>query len=143
FLRQTAMARLWGVVALRLANADVVPLDYRATADRLREFVGEANDAAAPDQKDALRPLAAAADGFSAAANAAGARIDALLASGTPDRRAAALLDEALIQTERAFLDAAGLPGRPWYRHLLFAPKPTYAPEVLPGVIESLTARNR
>jgi N-acetylated-alpha-linked acidic dipeptidase len=143
FLRQTAMARLWGVVALRLANADVVPLDYRATADRLREFVREANDAAAADQKDALRPLAAAADRFSAAANASGARINTLLASGTPDQRAAALLDEALIQTERAFLDATGLPGRPWYRHLLFAPKPTYAPEVLPGVIEALSAHDR
>ena len=41
-------------------------------------------------------------------------------------------------QNERAFLDPSGLPGRPWYRHLLFAPKPTYAPEVLPGVTESL-----
>jgi N-acetylated-alpha-linked acidic dipeptidase len=55
----------------------------------------------------------------------------------------AARLDDALIRTERAFLDPAGLPGRPWYRHLLFAPKPTYAPEVLPGVIESLGAHNR
>jgi len=69
--------------------------------------------------------------------------MDALLASGAPDRRAAALLDDALIHTERAFIDTAGLPGRPWYRHLLFAPKPTYAPEVLPGVIESLRAHDR
>ena len=143
FLRQTAMARLWGVVALRLANADVVPLDYRATGDRVREFVREATDAAGPAEKDALRPLAAAIDRFTAAARAAGARMDALLGSDAPDRRAAARLDEALIQTERAFLDAAGLPGRPWYRHLLFAPKPTYAPEVLPGVIEALSAHDR
>jgi N-acetylated-alpha-linked acidic dipeptidase len=71
-------------------------------------------------------------------AAAAGSRIDALLATDAPDRRSAALLDDTLIKTERAFLDAAGLPGRPWYRHLLFAPKPTYAPEVLPGVTESL-----
>ena len=46
------------------------------------------------------------------------------------------------MKTERAFLDAAGIPGRPWYRHLLFAPKPTYAPEVLPGVTEALDARD-
>src|SRR6185295_15032745 len=123
---------------LRLANADVLPLDYRATADRVREFVNETIDAAGPSQRDALKPLAGAADRFASAAAAAGIRIDALLASDTPDRRAAARLDEMLIKTERAFLDAAGLPGRPWYRHLLFAPKPTYAPEVLPGVTESL-----
>lgn len=33
-------------------------------------------------------------------------------------------------------------PGRPWYRHVIYAPKPTYAPEVLPGVSEALDAGN-
>ena len=84
FLRHVAMTRVWGVMALRLANADVVPLDYRATADRVREFVKETVDAAGASQKDALRPLTGAADRFAAAAAAAGSRIDALLA----DRRA-------------------------------------------------------
>jgi len=138
FLRHVAMTRVWGVTALRLANADILPLDYRATADRVREFVNETIDAAGASQKDALRPLTGAADRFASAAAAAGGRIDALLATDAPDRRSAALLDDTLIKTERAFLDAAGLPSRPWYRHLLFAPKPTYAPEVLPGVTESL-----
>jgi N-acetylated-alpha-linked acidic dipeptidase len=138
FLRHIAMTRVWGVTALRLANADVLPLDYRTTADRVREFIKETIEAAEPSHRDALRPLTGAADRFASAAAAAGSRVDALLAADAPDRRAAALLDEMLIKTERAFLDAAGLPGRPWYRHLLFAPKPTYAPEVLPGVTESL-----
>ena len=143
FLRHAAMARVWGVMALRLANADVVPMDYRATADRVRDFVAETNDTAGASQREALRPLTNAAARFTSAAAAAGARIDALLATDAPDRRAAALLDEALIKTERAFLDAGGLPGRPWYRHLLFAPKPTYAAEVLPGVTETLEAHDK
>ena len=142
FLHHTAMTRVWGVMALRLANADVVPLDYRAAADRVREFVKETIDAAAPAEKDALRPLASSVDRFASAADAAGRRVDALLAADAPDRRATALLDEVLMKTERAFLDAAGLPGRPWYRHLLYAPKPTYAPEVLPGVAEALEAHD-
>ena len=143
FLHHAAMTCLWGVIALRLANADVVPLDYRATADRLREFVAEALDTARPAQKAALRPLAGAVDRFAAAAGAMGSRIDALLAGEAPARPAAALLDAALMRTERAFLDPAGLPGRPWYRHQLFAPKPTYDPEVLPGVTEALAAGDR
>jgi N-acetylated-alpha-linked acidic dipeptidase len=61
----------------------------------------------------------------------------------TPHRDAAAALDLALMRTERAFLDPAGIPDRPWYRHLLYAPKATYAPEVLPGVVEALEAGNR
>jgi N-acetylated-alpha-linked acidic dipeptidase len=143
FIHHAAMTRAWGVMALRLANADVVPLDYRATAACVREFVEDAIDAADPGQKEALRPLIGAADRFAVAAAAAGGRIEALLSSDAPDRRAAAQLDETLMKTERAFLDAAGLPGRPWYRHLLFAPKPTYAAEVLPGVTEALAARDR
>ncbi len=142
FLRHVALTRAWGVMALRLANADVVPLDYRATAERIRAFVGDVMDVANPSEKQALRPLLAATDRFAAAAAAAGTRTDTLLASRDPDRRAAAQIDEALMRTERAFLDAAGLPGRPWYRHLLFAPKPTYAAEVLPGVTETLGARD-
>jgi N-acetylated-alpha-linked acidic dipeptidase len=143
FVRQAAMTRAWGVMALRLANADVVPLDYRDTATRVREFVEDAMTAADRTQREALRPLIAAADRFAAAAAAAGTRIEALLSSDAPDRRAAAKLDDTLMKTERAFLDAAGLPGRPWYRHLIFAPKPTYAAEVLPGVTEALKARER
>jgi N-acetylated-alpha-linked acidic dipeptidase len=142
FLRQTAMTRVWGVMALRLANADVLPMDYRDTASRVHEFVAEAVENANAAQKEALRPLTAAADRFSAAAAATGARIEALLAGDAPDRRSAAVLDEALMKTERAFLDSSGLPGRPWYRHLLFAPRPTYAPEVIPGVTEMLEAHD-
>ena len=47
-------------------------------------------------------------------------------------------LDRQLMRAERALLDPNGLPGRPWYRHLVFAPKFTYAPEVLPGVVEAV-----
>ena len=142
FLRQTAMTRVWGVMALRLANADVLPLDYRATAARLREFVNDAAEQATGTQKEPLRQLTHAVDRFTTAAAAAGARVDALLAADAPDRRSAALLDEGLMKTERAFLDPSGLPGRPWYRHLLFAPKPTYAAEVIPGVTETMEAHD-
>ena len=138
FLHQTAMTRVWGVMALRLANADVVPLDYRATAARVREFVSEAAEGATKVQKEPFRQLTNAVDRFTTAAAAAGARVDTLLATDSPDRRSAAQLDNALMKTERAFLDPSGLPGRPWYRHLLFAPKPTYAAEVIPGVTETM-----
>jgi len=39
-----------------------------------------------------------------------------------------------MMNTERAFLDTEGLPGRSWYGCMLFAPTPTYAAEVLPRV---------
>jgi N-acetylated-alpha-linked acidic dipeptidase len=41
---------------------------------------------------------------------------------------------------ERALLDPAGIPKRPWYRHQIYAPKYTYAPELFPGVAEAIEA---
>ena len=143
FRRHAAMTRVWGVMALRLANADVVPLDYRSTAARIREFVKETTESARPADRPALGAAAAAAETFAAAAEEAGRRIDALLAAGPPTAAAAAAMDALLIRAERAFLDPAGIPGRPWYRHLIYAPKPTYAAEVLPGVAEALEAGDR
>jgi len=143
FRRHAAMTRVWGVMALRLANADVVPLDYRSTAARIREFVKETTESARPADRPALGAAAAAAETFAAAAEEAGRRIDALLAAGPPTAAAAAAMDALLIRAERAFLDPAGIPGRPWYRHLIYAPRPTYAAEVLPGVAEALEAGDR
>ncbi|MBK5297174.1 MAG: glutamate carboxypeptidase, partial [Vicinamibacteria bacterium] len=54
------------------------------------------------------------------------------------DRAALAAINTRLLQAERALLDPAGIPGRPWYRHQIYAPKFTYAPELLPGVAEAV-----
>jgi N-acetylated-alpha-linked acidic dipeptidase len=140
FLYHAAMARLWGVMALRLANADVVPLDYRAYADRLGEFVKEAIARAQSNDRATFAPLEAATDRFARAAHAMAARTDALLAARTADASATAAVTRALMMAERALVDRDGIPGRPWYRHLIYAPKPTYAPEVLPGIAEAIDA---
>jgi N-acetylated-alpha-linked acidic dipeptidase len=143
FRYHAAMARLWGVLALRLANADVVPLDYRAYAARIQEFIREIVDRATPPYRDALRPLAEAASRFDDAARQMSDRVDALLSGRPADPAVAAAVNRALITAEGAFLDHDGIPGRPWYRHLIYAPKPTYAPEVLPGPAEALASGDR
>ena len=143
FLYHAAMTRLWGVMALRLANADVVPLDYRGYADRLLEFVKETIARARSADRAMFTPLEAASDRFAGAARAAAARTDTVLAAQIADVRASRTLDVALMRAERALLDRDGVPGRPWYRHVIYAPKPTYAPEVLPGVAEAIDAGDR
>ena len=143
FLYHAAMTRLWGVMALRLANADVVPLDYRAYGDRLAEFVKDAIAAAKPADRARFTPLEAAVDRFARAARTMDERTGALLGARTLDESAAAAATRTLMRTERALLDRDGIPGRPWYRHLIYAPKPTYAPEVLPGIAEAIDAGDR
>src|SRR5262245_2874646 len=143
FLYHAAMTRLWGIMALRLANADIVPLDYRAYADRLGEFVKEVRARAKAEDRQRFAELDASVDRFARAARAMDERTGALLAAGDVDRASAAAATRALMKTERALLDRDGIPGRPWYRHLIYAPKPTYAPEVLPGIAEAVDAGDR
>ena len=50
--------------------------------------------------------------------------------------------NEALLQAERDLTRPEGLPGRPWFRHLVYAPLPSYAAETLPGVREALLEKD-
>ena len=47
-------------------------------------------------------------------------------------------LNLALRAVEQAWLLPDGIPGRPWFRHALYAPKYTYAAMELPGVREAV-----
>ena len=82
-------------------------------------------------------PAQAAAGRFAAAAQKARSRQIA----PTGDL---AKLNLALRETESALLSPAGLPNRPWYRHVIFAPGEFtgYAAVVIPGVNEAIDARD-
>ena len=60
----------------------------------------------------------------------------------TPD--AIRALNKSLMQSERALTDAAGLPRRAWYRHLLYAPGfyTGYGVKTMPGVREAIEQKN-
>jgi N-acetylated-alpha-linked acidic dipeptidase len=53
-------------------------------------------------------------------------------------------INKGLIQSERQLTDAAGLPRRSWYRHLLYAPGyyTGYAVKTMPGVREAIEEKN-
>lgn len=140
FRYHAAMARIWGVMALRLANADVVPLDYRPSAARINEFLGEVEKRWTRGSEPDFTPARDAARRFAHAADAAAARVERILAGGSADPADVARINRALMAAERALLDPAGIPGRPWYRHQIYAPKFTYAPEVLPALAEAIEA---
>jgi N-acetylated-alpha-linked acidic dipeptidase len=139
FRYTTTLVKVLGIVALRLLDADAIPLDVQATASAIARYVGEiegqlgnvGGTGGLAGVRDALRELAQAAATFTANRDAAvkvgdGARL--------------AVLNRQVMAIERAFTDPAGLRERPWYRHLLHAPDRTYAPLVLPGIAEALAA---
>jgi N-acetylated-alpha-linked acidic dipeptidase len=81
----------------------------------------------------ATRRLKASAEAYDAAQAAAGP-----LAPTTPAR-----LDGLIIGVEHALTDPRGLPGRPWYQHLIYAPGVLtgYGAKTLPGVREAIEGR--
>jgi N-acetylated-alpha-linked acidic dipeptidase len=139
FRYHSALVQIWGLMVLRLANADVLPFDHEDYGRRLAEFADEVGRAwAVPsdldDPRNAVREFRAAAVAFERARQ---------LALATENKTTLAELDRRLMRVERALIDPVGLPGRPWYRHVVFAPKFTYAAEVLPGVAEAVRSGDR
>jgi N-acetylated-alpha-linked acidic dipeptidase len=53
-------------------------------------------------------------------------------------------INKGLMQSERQLTDTAGLPRRPWYRHLLYAPGyyTGYAVKTMPGIREAIEEKN-
>lgn len=146
FRYHAALVQLWGLLVLRLANADALPLDYAPYADSIAGFISEVERRAAASADPAATtgpafPLlrAAAADLKEAALAFNLARERALVRA---DAKELERLNRKLMSVERMFIEPTGIPGRSWYRHLIYAPKSTYAPEVLPGVAEAVDAGN-
>jgi N-acetylated-alpha-linked acidic dipeptidase len=132
FQYHAAMARLWGLMALRLANADVLPFDYATYGRDILVYLEEVEALARARGMDVDLGGARAAASAMAVLPAA-----APLPGGATD---AATRNAALMQAERDLLSRDGIPRRPWFRHLVYAPLPTYEAETLPGVREAVLA---
>ncbi|HKP46926.1 MAG TPA: M28 family metallopeptidase [Pyrinomonadaceae bacterium] len=149
FMYHVTAARLWGSVAMRLADAEALPLDYRDYAAQIRDFFTESmktaryrklttgvNDKA---MSDAIDEFAAEAE------RAEGARISALseTRAGSANARLQRIND-GLIAVERDLTDARGLRGRTWYTHQIYAPGvyTGYAAQPLPDFRQALDDRN-
>jgi N-acetylated-alpha-linked acidic dipeptidase len=159
----TLMSQLWGVTALRLANADLLPFDFATYAANIREFVDElaknnsvilsggkagakdptkltsvvgapANESKSLDLADVL----AAVDNFESAGKKLNDSLTRKLAHGPIDAKLALTLNHGMMQLERNWLNPDGIPGRPWFKHILYGARFTYAHLELPGLTEAV-----
>ncbi len=158
FVYHVAAAQLWGTVAMRLAGADGLPLDYRDYATQVRDFFEESMKTArrrklagAIDEKamtSAMQKFAEEAERIEKARQETVAEVERTRVEAN-DRhpRAVARLDRinaALLAAERALIDERGLRGRNWYRHQIYAPGTYtgYAAQPLPDFRQALEDRN-
>jgi N-acetylated-alpha-linked acidic dipeptidase len=171
FLYGRALAQFSGSLAVRLADADVLPFEFSNLADTTQNYVRElqtllrqrqdevrernrqVNDgvfAAVNDPKEP-RPVPKVEEvppalNFAPLENAVAAlaraaeRYKAAAARTASDPAVLRAVNARLIQSERQFIDDGGLPRRPWYRHMLYAPGfyTGYGVKTMPGVREAI-----
>ncbi len=158
FAYHVAAAQLWGTIAMRLADADGLPLDYRDYASQIRDFFNESmrtarhrNLAIAFDEKpmlEAIQNFSEEAKRIEKAKQETLAEIESSRVEAN-DRHPRAIaklkrINEGLMMVERAFTDEVGLRGRSWYRHQIYAPGvyTGYASQPLPDFRQALDDRN-
>jgi N-acetylated-alpha-linked acidic dipeptidase len=151
----TLMSQLWGVTALRLANADLLPFDFASYASNVRQFVNELEKGNSknmwgqppsavppgevrPLQPLDLKPVLEAIDAFEAAGKHLNQSLSHQLATGQVDPKLALTLNHGMMQVERNWLNPDGIPGRPWFKHILYGARFTYAHLELPGLTEAV-----
>jgi N-acetylated-alpha-linked acidic dipeptidase len=100
---------------------------------------------APPPREDAVPPIdLGPLDAAIARLKASGEAYDrALAAAPAPSPAVQAKLDGLLASVEQSLTDPAGLPGRPWYQNLIYAPGVLtgYGAKTIPGVREAIEGR--
>jgi len=136
FVYLQEMARILGLEALHMADAEVLPYDYVTYATEITGYIDKAKSRPSAKTLD-FTSAQAAATRFLRAAQAIRAR----QANPGPNPT---LLNTQLRATETSFISEAGLPNRAWYKHTIYAPGEYtgYAAVVIPGVNEALEAKN-
>ena len=140
FLYEQQMARLFGLETLRMANADVLPYDYKAYGEEVSAYLSAAEKKSA-SLFTTQGPDFTAAEKSASDFEHAGAQMLSEQNSQQANATAnIAALNKALLQTERALLIPEGLPRRPWYHHAIYAPgmHTGYAAVVISGVNEAI-----
>ena len=120
FARHAEVAAMLASLTTRLANASVLPYDYPSYGRSI------AADAEAVEAKRTELDLAEIRE-IAASIATVGREIDQArrrLVERPVDIAVLQDLNARLNQAERKLLDQNGFAGRPWYRHVLFAPDP-------------------
>jgi N-acetylated-alpha-linked acidic dipeptidase len=170
-----ALAKTAGRITMRLANADVLPFDFKSfhktvntymtevmtLLDNTRETTEVENQmidekrytlAADPTQKyiPPVKKDAVPFLNFSSLQNAmtalekASTQFTDLQSANPSPNTNTAKLNKLLYQAEQKLLIDTGLPGRPWFRHSIYAPGlyTGYGVKTLPGIREAIEQRD-
>ena len=158
FLTHATAARLYTLIVMRAAAAEIAPFKFVPYAAALREHVDELRlihlrrmrksrfrkDRHRARVPGNLPPLSRPFAHFMTQAEELDRATAAIAECDQVDRTNLARLNDLLSQVERAFLLEKGLPDRPWFKHAIYAPGLTtgYAAWPLPAIRQALEDKN-
>ena len=146
FKYHATAARIAAAMALRVANAQVLPYDYVEFARTMKKYLPalSKNFAAKKFDTTTIAPLSRAIAQLEKSGQAFAAARDGALSKNVSASAQAAANTE-LLKVERAFARPSGLKGRPWYRSLIYVADIDngYANMNFPGVNEAVRANDK
>uniref|UniRef100_A0A2D4LMQ7 Transferrin receptor-like dimerisation domain-containing protein n=1 Tax=Micrurus spixii TaxID=129469 RepID=A0A2D4LMQ7_9SAUR len=143
FQKQLTVAQLRAGLVYELSDSPLLPLRCQDYAEALRLYANEIYDQAKKHEaelekyKVSFDALFSAVNHFASVATVFHRRLSQLDMNNPIAVRS---MNDQLMFLERAFIDPLGLPGRPFYRHIIFAPssRNKYAGMSFPGIYDAL-----
>jgi N-acetylated-alpha-linked acidic dipeptidase len=134
FQRHVAMASVLGLVALRLADEEIIPFNYTSYALELKKSAEDLENEKLGHNID-VSTLIKSIEDLSTAAKHISLEKEAI--KGALKVRE---LNDRLMMAERALTDRDGLSERPWYKHLIYGPSKydDYGSKSFPGVDDAI-----
>uniref|UniRef100_A0A2K6DU59 N-acetylated-alpha-linked acidic dipeptidase 2 n=1 Tax=Macaca nemestrina TaxID=9545 RepID=A0A2K6DU59_MACNE len=143
FKKQRCVAQLRGALVYELVDSKIIPFNIQDYAEALKNYAASIyNLSKKHDQQ--LRDYGVSFDSlFSAVKNFSEAASDfhkRLIQVDLNNPIAVRMMNDQLMLLERAFIDPLGLPGKRFYRHIIFAPSShnKYAGESFPGIYDAI-----
>lgn len=141
FATHTTLTQWWGLLALRLANENVLPFQFSTYGPVMRGDLAKFED-----KTDALNltlnyhELYDAITQFTINAEIFHTQLDSFLEDNSTTVKQQHAWNTKLKLLEREFLLDEGLPHRPWYKHVIFGPGyyQLYAGTAFPGISDGI-----
>ncbi|KAG2600553.1 hypothetical protein PVAP13_5KG526700 [Panicum virgatum] len=143
FHRHVAVASVWGLIALKLADDEIIPFNYVSYASELEECT---------------KDIAEKCKGFPVTLSPLQKSIKQLESAATKIHQEKLLqaenwslktrqytlkvreINDRLMMAERAFTNREGLAGRPWYKHMIYASsdQDDWGTKAFPGIVSAM-----
>ncbi|XP_075402552.1 glutamate carboxypeptidase 2 isoform X2 [Tenrec ecaudatus] len=137
FKYHLTVALVRGGIVFELANSKVLPFDCQKYSEVLRKYADKIYNISMTHSQEMKAYNVSFVKNFTEIAAKFNERLQDLDTSNPIPLR---IINDQLMFLERAFIDPLGLPNRPFYRHVIYAPSShnKYAGESFPGIYDAL-----